>query len=311
MKKPFFGRAFFLNLEGIIDVICNKVYIKINYMNKLYFLSFIGVLSFVTLSSTELNDNGKAGATGSPGESTCNQSGCHTGVAVNSQGGDLTFDIPGMTNWEYTPGQTYTVNVTMAQSGRNLFGIGLECLQANGDNAGTLVPGTGTQIQNKTVGGFSRKNIVHTENGGASPNSHTFSFSWTAPSSDIGDVTFYMACNAANANGVSSGDHIYSFSQVVTPGAVGVSEQLDIQNLEVYPNPFVNQIRLNYFLKQSGQMNIALFDVAGRQVETLVNENQFSGNHSLEYDLAHLNGGQYIMHMSLNGRVLATQLIQK
>lgn len=280
-------------------------------MNKLYFLSFVGVLSFVTLTSTDLEDDGKAGATGSPGESTCNQSSCHTGVAVNSQSGEIIFDIPGMTNWEYTPGQTYTVNVTVAESGRNLFGIGLECLQSNGDNAGTLTPGSGSQIKNKTVSGFSRKNIVHTLDGGASANSHTWTFTWTAPSSDIGDVTFYMAGNAANSNGSDSGDHIYSFSQVVTPGAVSVSEQLDIQDIEVYPNPFVNQIRLNYFLKQSGQMNIALFDVAGRQVETLVNENQFSGNHSLEYDLAHLKGGQYIMHMSLNGRVLATQLIQK
>lgn len=280
-------------------------------MNKLYFLSFIGVLSFVTLTSTDLDDNGKAGATGSPGESTCNQSGCHTGVAVNSQSGAITFDIPGMTNWEYTPGQTYTVNVTIAESGRSLFGIGLECLKSNGDNAGTLSPGTGTQIKNKTVSGFSRKNIVHTLNGGASANSHTWTFTWTAPSTDVGDVTFYMACNAANNNGSDTGDHIYSYSQVVTPGAVSVSEQLDIQNLEVFPNPFVNQIRLNYFLKQSGQMNIALFDVAGRQVETLVNENQFSGNHSLEYNLEHLKGGQYIMHMSLNGRGLATQLIQK
>lgn len=280
-------------------------------MNKLYFLSFVGVLSFVTLTSTELNDNGKAGATGSPGESTCNQSGCHTGVGVNSQGGELTFDIPGMTNWEYTPGETYTVNVTMAQAGRSLFGIGLECLQANGDNAGTLTPGTGTQIKNKTVSGFSRKNIVHTLNGGASANSHTWTFTWTAPSTDIGDVTFYMACNAANGNDSDTGDHIYSYSQVVTPGAVGIAEQLDIQSLHVYPNPFVNQIRLNYFLKQNGQMNIALYDVAGRQVQSLLNENQFSGNHALDFDLSNLSGGQYMIHMSLNGRVLATQLIQK
>jgi hypothetical protein len=216
-----------------------------------------------------------------------------------------------MTNWQYVPGQTYTVNATVAETGRSLFGLGFEILKSNGDNAGTLNPGTGNQIKTKAVSGFTRRNIVHTLNGGSSSNSHTFIFTWTAPSTGEGDVTIYFAGNATNSSGTSSGDHIYTTSQVLSEAPVGVAEVLDLINLNVYPNPFVNNIRVDYSLQTSGWMKADLYDVNGRLVRNLVNSNQGAGNHSILEDLSDLSKGQYVLHMSLNGRVLSTEIIQK
>ena len=280
-------------------------------MKRLYPLLLISFFAFSVLTSTDLDDNGKAGYTGSPGEVTCNSSGCHTGTTTNTGGGSLTIDIPGMTNWQYVPGQTYTVNATVAETGRSLFGLGFEILKSNGDNAGTLAAGSGNQIKTKSVSGFTRKNIVHTLNGGASANSHTFTFTWTAPATDVGDVTIYFAGNAANSNNDESGDHIYTTSQVLSVAPVGIEEVLDLIDLNVYPNPFVENIRIDYALQSSGWLKADLYDVNGRLIRTLSNSNQGAGNHTISEDVSGLSKGQYVLHMSLNGRVISTEIIQK
>jgi uncharacterized protein (TIGR03437 family) len=48
---------------------------------------------------------------------------------------------------------------------------------------------------------------------------NTISFTWTAPASDVGPVTIYVAANAANGNGDDSGDHIYTTKLQLSPSA--------------------------------------------------------------------------------------------
>src|ERR1044072_20143 len=86
-----------------------------------------------------LDDNGKAGRTGSPGESNC--TGCHTGSALNDGTGSVTISSPDLPTWEYMPGDTYAINVTVARTGNPLFGFDLECLTGStpAQNGGTLL----------------------------------------------------------------------------------------------------------------------------------------------------------------------------
>ena len=173
-----------------------------------FFLAGATLVWSLTTSSYSAHmdsDNGKAGKTNSPGETTCTDATCHTGTTLNSGPGTLTISSSNLTNWEYVPGQQYAISVSVQETGRDLFGLGVECLKSNGDNAGTLVAGAGSQIKTKAVSGFTRKNIVHTLNGGASNNGHTFNFTWNAPTTDVGPVTFYVAGNASNNDGDEAG----------------------------------------------------------------------------------------------------------
>ena len=175
-------------------------------------------LPFVFLITTAaiLSSTGRAGRTGSPGESTCVS--CHNDFALNSGGGSVTIRNTGMNNWTYVPGTTYTISVKVAKAGATLFGVGVECLTAANGNAGTLVitnPGS-TKLLNATVSGVSRINVVHTQNGGLANDSNVFVFNWTAPAAGTGNVTFYFAGNAANNDQSNNGDYIYTGSQVVT-----------------------------------------------------------------------------------------------
>jgi uncharacterized protein (TIGR03437 family) len=47
----------------------------------------------------------------------------------------------------------------------------------------------------------------------------SFEFDWTAPAEASGDVNFYVAANAANNNGINTGDQIYTASATLTPAA--------------------------------------------------------------------------------------------
>lgn len=219
-------------------------------MIKKILLSIIPISALALLSSSQMSDNGKAGRTGAPGENPCTNS-CHNTYALNSGLGSISLQTPGMTNFEYTPGQTYNMSVTVSQSAIGLFGVGIEALKASdSSNAGTLniTDMASTQIKTATVLGKSRRNVVHTLNGGASTGSKVFNFSWTAPAQGTGDLTFYFAGVAANGSGSDSGDYVYNSSQLfheacqtpTQPGSITGSAFLCEGSTSTYDVPLVS-----------------------------------------------------------------------
>jgi hypothetical protein len=231
-------------------------------MKKIYTSIFI-FFSILVMADI-LNNDGKAGRTGSPGENDC--TGCHTSFAVNSGPGSIIISSPNLTNWEYVPGQTYQIDVTVAQAGMPLFGFGFEALRtSNNSNGGTLsiINSTETQLKTVTVQGNSRTNVVHKENGGLSNDSHTFSFNWTAPATNIGNVMFYTAGNAANNQNDSLGDYIYKSTQLVTPFVSGMDELLNERGLIAFPNPAIDYVAL-IAASDNPVLSLRLFDLNGR-----------------------------------------------
>jgi len=162
-----------------------------------------------------LSSDGKAGKTGAPGENTCVQ--CHTGSAVNSGSGSISINTAAILNGEYELGQTYDLSVAVEQTGVSLFGFSIVALDANGNSIGTLIAGADNHLDAATIAGVTRQYLTHDFNGGASVDSHTFNFQWTAPSEDFGSITFYATGNAADGNEASSGDKIYSTNAQIQP----------------------------------------------------------------------------------------------
>jgi hypothetical protein len=243
--------------------------------------SFLTVILFTAAiltitSGFEVMDNtGQAGRTGSPSENTCNIT-CHTGSPLNDGTGSITISSPDNPTWEYMPGDTYTINVTVSRVGNSLFGFDVECLTAGSppQNAGTfLITNTAeTQIKNFTVGSVIRKNVVHKLNGGIGTDTKTFSFHWICPTTNVGNVTFYATGNAANGNNSSSGDHIYQLTQVVTPAlGAGISDNNAVNGFSIYPNPAHDNISVAYTAEPGDDVVINLFSLEGKIVSTLYN----------------------------------------
>ncbi|MEY4330323.1 MAG: hypothetical protein RL609_1071 [Bacteroidota bacterium] len=210
------------------------------------------------------SDNGKAGATGSPSEVNCTD--CHSGTALNSAGGSITISCPELVNWEYTPGQTYTITCTVAEGVKTLFGFGFEALQTSGANGGTLTAGTGSSIKTANVGGNSRRNVVHQLNAGTGSGSHTWTFTWQAPATDQGNITFYCGAIAANGNGSDTGDHVYTKSQVLTCAVPNGVAQNQMNDWSVVNQRAAGQLVVNGSSETADVLTVKIFNLAGQEV---------------------------------------------
>lgn len=233
----------------------------------LLFISVIGVIVFSNLAYT--SNNGKQGYTGSPGENACNN--CHNTNTLNSGGGSVRISSPNMPNWEYFPGTTYIINVTVTKIGVSKFGFGFEALLPSGANGGLIVTGNSANAKslNATVQGNSRTNAVHKQPNHFGTDSLVFSFEWTAPAAGTGNITFYAAGNATNNSNNSSGDYIYTSNQLITEASLTqIQKVLREKKLIVYPNPCNDFIKIslpNGLDKSSTALQI--FDIGGRLID--------------------------------------------
>ncbi len=77
------------------------------------------------------------------------------------------------------------------------------------------------------------------------------------------------------------------------------SALLNIQNFEVYPNPVQHLLTIAVALEKEANLNIALFDAAGKQIKTLVTNGQYgAGNHQFTLPLTQLPNGMYFVQVN-------------
>ncbi|MDX2029923.1 MAG: choice-of-anchor V domain-containing protein [Blastocatellia bacterium] len=159
------------------------------------------------------------GVTGAPGEATCAVSGCHGNNEVNVGSG--VFAITGLPAAGYAPNQEVDLTLTLTQASRSLYGFPLTAVDAGGKQAGELIliEPSRTQKNSENAVGSVREYVSHTFQGVTPtlPNGNSWKVRWKSPAQSVGMVTFYAAGNAANGNGNSGGDFIYTTSAALGP----------------------------------------------------------------------------------------------
>jgi len=177
-----------------------------------------------------------AGYCGVPKElGTCAQAGCHTGTA-NTGSGKVSVTFPnGQT---YSPGVKQHLVVTISDSSQIAWGFQLTPRLASNSAgmAGTLAStDANTTIMCADTALFNEKEAPYVASGTQTcaanlplqyvehslagynamkghAGSGSFEFDWTPPATDSGDITIYVAGNAANGDLTVNGDHIYTAS---------------------------------------------------------------------------------------------------
>lgn len=64
-----------------------------------------------------------------------------------------------------------------------------------------------------------------------------------------------------------------------------------------YPNPFNPTTRINYSVPVSGLVNLQIFDITGRLIQTLVNEVKNPGSYIVEFNANTLSSGTYFYRL--------------
>ncbi len=72
--------------------------------------------------------------------------------------------------------------------------------------------------------------------------------------------------------------------------------------MQNYPNPFNPTTAIRFEVPQSGFVSLKVFDVLGREVATLVNEEKSPGSYSVRWDAATVGSGTYFARLESNGR---------
>lgn len=73
-----------------------------------------------------------------------------------------------------------------------------------------------------------------------------------------------------------------------------------------YPNPFNAQTILSYSLPEQTHVRLTVYDLLGRQVSLLIDQNQPAGTHRISWDASALPSGLYIYHLEA-GNVTQTR----
>ncbi len=167
----------------------------------------------------------KPGVSGAAGENplVCTQ--CHAGGAVNSGAGSVR--ILGNSGAVYIPGVKQRITVQVSDPTQQRWGFQLTA-RLNSDpakaQAGDLLPiDNFTQVicedYNPKPCSTGLQFIEHTSAGtrNGTKNGASFQFDWIPPATNAGPVTLYVAGNAANGNGTSAGDLIYTSSLQLNP----------------------------------------------------------------------------------------------
>ena len=181
--------------------------------------TLLAVGTFVFLRS--YTSGPSTGYTGAPSESTCTS--CHSGSAISS--GTQWNRIRLKTNFTgggYIPDSTYTFTLSHVESGISTFGFQLTVLDSQYKAAGTFNnTNNRTQTSSGSVGGNTRYYVNHTNTGSSrvATDSTAWTFQWKAPSKNLGGLTLYVSVNAANSNGGSSGDRIYTKTFSLSPSS--------------------------------------------------------------------------------------------
>lgn len=238
------------------------------------------------------SSNPPTGASGAPGEVSCQTSGCHSGGTFTG-----TASLSGLPD-TVVAGQTYNITLTHA-SNANRAGFQLTALDGSNNRAGDLMAGTGSGLANAS----GRQYVRHTSPRVLSGGSTNWMFNWTAPSSASGnDVTFYFTSLAANGNGSTSGDNVLiGNKKVVWRPTVSSAEPNVADWVQCYPT-LVSDI-LQVQLEDGRTGTLQLFDFRGNLVE----EHLVPG--FARISLGTLPKGQYLARIESEGAQTIRRII--
>jgi hypothetical protein len=65
-----------------------------------------------------------------------------------------------------------------------------------------------------------------------------------------------------------------------------------------YPNPFNPATKIDFSIPKSGNVILKIFDIVGKEVETLINKEMSAGNYTIDFNASRLSSGTYFYKLT-------------
>ena len=112
----------------------------------------------------------------------------------------------------------------------------------------------------------------------------------------------------------------YRLKQIDTDGSYEYSAEISVELDEIqiptqfvlhnnYPNPFNPTTYISYDIANEGQVTMKIYDMSGREVETLINQNQQPGKYIIEFDGGSLSSGVYFCRLTSGNNVKIIKML--
>jgi hypothetical protein len=115
----------------------------------------------------------------------------------------------------------------------------------------------------------------------------------------------------------ASGNVFYRLKQIDYDGKTNYSQAIEVEAgtpkafalMQNYPNPFNPTTVIRYQLPVSSQITLKVYDVLGREVATLVNENKQAGNYTVSFDASKCSSGVYFYKLQTGNFVQTKRMM--
>ena len=92
--------------------------------------------------------------------------------------------------------------------------------------------------------------------------------------------------------------------------SIGIAKEIPTEyKIGNYPNPFNPTTSISYQLPKDGYVTLKVYDILGKEIATLVNENKTAGYYKVNFDASRLTSGVYIYKISSNNFSLSKKML--
>lgn len=231
-----------------------------------------------------------AAQTGAPGETNCAT--CH-GASLKVGGAESVLTIKDSLNnvvSEYEPNHTYNFTFSYSIGGKK--GFQMVSLSTSNTQAGSFTAGVGSKINNLN----SKQYINH-----SSSNNSSWTYKWKAPSTDIGNITFYVA-----AGNLSS---IYTSKYTIAAKKSGTAGMLVNENAFPLKSFYSNgMLHLQYTSPIEAKAFVNVVNMEGKSVAYHVLGNAEATDSEVKIP-SQLENGTYIVQLFVNNYFATKKIV--
>jgi hypothetical protein len=166
------------------------------------------------------------------------------------------------------------------------------CARPGNNNTGYTTSNTGTSLACPMVAGVCA--LILCANNSLTP-------------AEVKEILLSTSDNNVSPNNLSGWGTVNASYAVEKATGKGVYIPSEYQLFQNYPNPFNPVTTINYKLSTSGFVTVRIFSVSGKEISTIVNQQQGAGSYSIKYFAENISSGIYFYSLYVNGNLSDTK----
>ena len=128
------------------------------------------------------------------------------------------------------------------------------------------------------------------------------------------DHAWRVSFTSTSGDHVENFEHNTNFTDIQWPVATSIdgdeiNQPSDYALYQNYPNPFNPETNIRFNLINPGFVSLKVYDILGREVVTLIEENMEAGLHELTFDASSINSGIYLYRIETDNFVESKRMI--